>query len=504
MEIVHSEPSRTFGEYLLIPRLSTKQCIPENVSLRTPVARFKGGTSSPLMLNVPIVAAAMQAVSGDALAIALARVGGLAFTYCSQSIEAQAMMVARVKRYKAGFVVSDSNLQPGATLADVIATTKRSGHSTVAITHDGSSTGKLLGIITRRDYRLGTHALTTPVVELMTPFSQLVYGKEGVTLDEANSLIWQHKLNCLPVVNAHGCLVHLVFRRDYEDHKANPNEAVDAEKRLLVGAAINSRDYKKRVPALLDAGADVLCVDSSDGFSEWQRETIEWVKANFGSGVCIGAGNVVDAEAFRYLADAGADFVKVGIGGGSICITREQKGIGRGQATSVIDVARARNAYLESTGIYVPICSDGGISQEYHITLALAMGADFVMMGRYFARFDEAPGGKVRVKNSVMKEYWGEGARRARNWERYDLGGEKTGLLFEEGIDSYVPYAGKLSDNMAVTLAKLRSTMCNCGSLSISELHSKARLTLVSATSIIEGGAHDVVPKDNEGPRTET
>lgn len=498
MEIIHSEPSRTFGEYLLIPRLSTKQCVPENVNLRAPLARFRRGQRSSLTLNVPIVAAAMQAVSGDALAIALARIGGLAFTYCSQSVESQARMVERVKRYKAGFVVSDSNLRPNALLSDVLAATKRSGHSTIPITEDGTSTGKLLGIVTRRDYRLGTHALTTPVVELMTPLTRLVHGREGMPLDEANDLIWQHKLDCLPVVDAQGRLVHLVFRRDYEDHNANPNEAVDREKRLLVGAGINSRDYKTRVPALLDAGADVLCVDSSDGFSEWQRETIEWVKANFGTNVCIGAGNVVDGEAFRYLADAGADFVKVGIGGGSICITREQKGIGRGQATSVIDVARARDAYCESTGIYVPICSDGGIAQEYHITLALAMGADFVMMGRYFARFEEAPGGKVRVKNSVMKEYWGEGAHRARNWERYDLGGEKTGLLFEEGVDSYVQYAGKLSDNMAITLAKLRSTMCNCGSLSLGELHANARLTLVSATSIVEGGAHDIVLKENE------
>ncbi|MGC4069150.1 MAG: IMP dehydrogenase [Polyangiaceae bacterium] len=499
MAFIYDEPSRTFGEYLLIPNLTTKDAIPSNVSLLTPVVRHKSGERSPLTINVPITSALMQSVSDDNLAIALARCGGLSFVFPSQTVEAQAEMVRRVKNHKAGFVVSDSNVRPDATLAEVLELTARKGHSTVAVTEDGSATGKLLGLVTGRDYRPGRTPVDTKVRELMTPFASLTCGRVGLDLEQANDLIWKHKLNCLPVIDANDHLQFLVFRKDHDAHQAFPLENVDAEKRLIVGAGINSRDYRERVPALIEAGVDVLCIDSSDGYSEWQAETIAYVKKNFGESTYIGAGNVVDREGFLYLVEAGADFVKVGIGGGSICITREQKGIGRGQASAVIEVAKARDDYRQKTGIHVPICSDGGITQDYHITLALAMGSDFVMMGRYFARFDEAPGRKLRLNNSIVKEYWGEGSNRARNWQRYDLGGAKKsgeGLVFEEGVDSYVPYAGRLSDNLETSLAKVRSTMCNCGALTIPELQRTARLTIASAVSIHEGGAHDVVLKE--------
>ncbi|MFT3923406.1 MAG: IMP dehydrogenase [Myxococcales bacterium] len=516
MAFIYDEPSRTFGEYLLVPNLTTKQCIPANVDLKAPVVRFKADPNdpdfdprkSPLTINVPITSALMQSVSGADLAIALARCGGLSFVFGSQAIEDEAAMVRRVKNYKAGFVVSDSNLRPEATLADVLVLTERSGHSTVAITEDGSPSGKFLGIITSRDYRAHKTPLTTPVREIMTPFKSIQSARVGIVLEEANELIWKHKLNCLPVIDERQHLQYLVFRKDYESHQEHPLENVDKAKRLIVGAGINSRDYRERVPALIEAGADVLCIDSSDGYSEWQRDTIEYVRKEHPNSF-IGAGNVVDREGFLYLAEAGADFVKVGIGGGSICITREQKGIGRGQASAVIEVAKARDEYFQKTGIYVPICSDGGISQDYHITLALAMGADFMMMGRYFARFDEAPGRKVRLNNQFMKEYWGEGSNRARNWQRYDHGGEKTDkkkkdqMEFEEGVDSYVPYAGKLKDNLDTTLAKVRSTMCNCGSLSLRELYKRSRVTVASAVSIHEGGVHDVMLKDSRSNPTE-
>jgi len=508
MATIYDEPSRTFGEFLLVPNLTTKESIPANVNLTAPLVRFQADpagadvdpTRSPLTINVPITSAIMQAVSGADLAIALARCGGLSVIYGSQSIEEEAAMVRRVKNYKAGFVVSDSNLRPDATLEAVLETTARTGHSTLAITGDGTPTGRLLGIVTGRDYRLGRTPLHTPVSEIMTPFRVLHCAKVGVELPEANELIWHHKLNCLPVIDAREHLVCLVFRKDYDEHKEHPLENVDREKRLIVGAGINSRDYRERVPALLDAGADVLCIDSSDGYSEWQRDTIAFVKSR-GPNAYIGAGNVVDREGFLYLVESGADFVKVGIGGGSICITREQKGIGRGQASAVIEVARARDEYFQRTGTYVPICSDGGISQDYHIGLALAMGADFVMMGRYFARFDEAPGRKVRINNQFVKEYWGEGSNRARNWQRYDHGdearsGKHDQLEFEEGVDSYVPYAGKLKDNLDITLAKIRSTICNCGSTTLRSFYKNARLTVASAVSIHEGGVHDVTLKE--------
>lgn len=490
-----NEPSHTFNEYLLIPGYSDSTCVPANVSLKTPLVKYKKGEQSAITMNIPLVSAIMQAVSGDRLAVALATEGGVSFIYGSQSVEDEAAMVARAKSYKAGFVKSDSNLKPDDTLADVIALKNKTGHSTVAVTEDGTQDGKLVGIVTSRDYRVSRMSPELKVSEFMTPFDKLICAKEGTTLKEANDIIWDHKLNSLPIISEDGRLCYMVFRKDYDSHKQNPNELLDAHKRYIVGAGINTRDYAERVPALLAAGADVLCIDSSEGFSEWQKITIEWIRKNYGDSVKVGAGNVVDADGFRFLADCGADFIKVGIGGGSICITRETKGIGRGQATALIEVCKARDEYFEETGVYIPVCSDGGIVYDHHMTLALAMGADFIMLGRYFARFDESPSNKVSINGTYYKEYWGEGSARARNWQRYDLGGDKK-LSFEEGVDSYVPYAGTLKDNVALSLSKVKSTMCNCGAMTIPELQKKAKLTLVSATSIVEGGAHDVIQKD--------
>lgn len=490
-----TEPSRTFREFLLIPNLTGKDCMPEEVSLKTPLVKFDRGGRPAISLNIPMVSAIMQSVSDHSMAIALARCGGLSFIYASQPVEQQADMVRKVKKYKAGFVVSDSNLKPDDTLRDILAIKEKTGHSTIAVTEDGSPTGKLLGIVTSRDYRLSRCSLDQKVGDTMTPFSSIVYGKGDVSLTEANDIIWDHKLNCLPIVDDRQNLMYLVFRKDYEYHKENPDELLDENKSLLAGAGINSRDYRERVPALVEAGVDVLCIDSSDGYTEWQRETLEWIKGRYGDAVKVGAGNVVDKEGFIYLVESGADFVKVGIGGGSICITREQKGIGRGQATALIEVAAARDEYCSKTGAYIPICSDGGIVYDYHITLALAMGANFVMMGRYFSRFDESPTLKLKIGNNYVKEYWGEGSKRARNWQRYDLGGGE-GLEYEEGVDSYVPYAGRLKDSLEITLNKIRSTMCNCGARSLEELTRNARITLVSSASIVEGGAHDVILKE--------
>ena len=501
MAYYYSEPSHTFSEYLLIPGYTSEACIPSNVSLRTPLVKYRKGVEEPaISLNIPMTSAVMQSVSNDSLAIALAMEGGISFIYGSQSIENQAAMVAKVKGYKAGFVTSASNLTPDATLADVLALKEINGFSTVAVTHDGTPHGKLLGIVTGRDYRVSRMDGTEKVSTFMTPREKLITAPANTTLKEANDIIWDHKLNALPIVKADGSLSSFVFRKDYDQHKENPLELLDADKRYIVGAGINTRDYETRVPALVEAGVDVLCIDSSEGFSEWQARTIAYIREKYGDTVKVGAGNVVDGEGFRFLAEAGADFIKIGIGGGSICITRETKGIGRGQATAVIEVAKARDEYFKETGIYVPICSDGGIVLDYHITLALAMGCDFCMLGRYFSRFDESPTNKVMVNGNYMKEYWGEGSARARNWQRYDMGGAAK-LSFVEGVDCYVPYAGSLHDNVALTLSKVRSTMCNCGALSIPELQDKAKLTLVSSVSIIEGGAHDVVVKDQTQSR---
>jgi IMP dehydrogenase len=449
-----NETSRTFSEFLLIPGLTTKDCVPGKVSLKTPLTKYQKGQTPDIELNIPFVSAIMQSVSNDGMAIALAKNGGLSFVFGSQSIQEQAEMIRKVKNHKSGFVISTANLTEEHTLRDVIALKAKTGHSTIAITDNGTAEGKLLGIVTSRDYRVGTDASSKKVKEFMTPFDKLITAKLGCTLKEANDLIWEHKLNSLPVIDEDKNFKFFVFRKDYENHKDNPLELTDKQKKLVVGAGINTRDYAERVPALIEAGADVLCIDSSDGFSEWQRDTLQ-----------------------------------------SICITRETKGIGRGQATALIEVAAARDEYYEQTGIYVPICSDGGIAQDYHMVLALAMGADFLMMGRYFARFDESPTRKLMVNGNYVKEYWGEGSNRARNWERYDMG-DTDGLKFEEGVDSYVPYAGSLKDNLAVTLGKIKSTMCSCGTISIGELKEKASITLVSSVSIVEGGAHDVIVKE--------
>ncbi len=497
MAFYFDEPSHTFNEYLLVPGYSDENCIPDNVSLKTPLVKFnkKKKEKSPLSMNIPMVSAVMQAVSDDKMAIALAKEGGISFIYGSQTIENQADMIARVKSYKAGFVTSDSNVRPDQTLEDVIALSQKTGHSTCAVTEDGTAHGKLVGIITSKDFRISHCKPNSKVSQYMTPLAEMVMGKEGISLKEANEIIWNKKINQLPVVDKKGNLVSLVFRKDYATHENHPLELLDSNHRYIVGAGINTRDYMDRVPALIKAGADVFVLDSSEGYSYWQAKALKDIHKTFGKNIKVGAGNVVDADGFNFLAEAGADFVKIGIGGGSICITREQKGIGRGQATATIEVAKARDKYYKKTGIYIPICSDGGIVQDYHITLALAMGSDFVMLGRYFARFDEAPSNKLVVNGSYVKEYWGEGSNRARNWQRYDLGGKKS-LSFEEGVDSYVPYAGHLHDGVSMTLRKVTHTMCNCGALSIPELQKKAKLTLVSQTTISEGSAHDVIVKN--------
>ena len=495
MAFFFREPSRTFSEYLLVPGYSSADCTPDNVSLITPLVKYRRGESPQMYANIPLTSAIMQSVSDDKMAVALAKEGGVSFIYCSQSIKNQSEMVARVKSYKAGFVVSDSNISPEATLRDILDLKEKTGHSTVAVTSDGTHHGKLVGLITSRDYRVSRMNGSEIASSFMTPIDKLVTAPSGISLSEANDIIWDNKLNCLPVIDGRGRLMYMVFRKDYESHKENPLELLDSQKKYVVGAGVNTRDYADRIPALLDAGADILCIDSSEGFTDWQKYTLSWVREKYGDSIRIGAGNVVDGDGFRFLAECGADFVKVGIGGGSICITREQKGIGRGQATALIDVCAARNEYFDRTGVYIPICSDGGIVHDYHCTLALAMGADFLMLGRYFARFDESPTNRVSVSGSYMKEYWGEGSVRARNWQRYDFGGAQA-LSFEEGVDSYVPYAGSLKDNVSQTLGKMRSTMCNCGAASIPELQEKAKLTLVSATSIVEGGAHDILLKD--------
>ena len=314
MSKVLEDISRTFNEFLLLPNLTTEKCVPDNVSLKTPLVKFKKGEEPKYSANIPMVSAIMQSVSGEKMGVALAREGGMSFIYGAQSIEEQAAMVYRVKKHKAGFVISDSNVKSGTTLGEVMDIVAETGHSTVIVTNDGTSSGKFLGIVTNKDYRPSKDDRNAPIDNFMTPREKVISAKKGITLSEANNIIWENKINCLPVLTEDDHLKYLVFRKDYEERKNNPNSLLDENKRYIVGAGINTRDYTERIPALVNAGVDILCMDSSDGYSVWQKNTIEFVRQNYGDSVKIGAGNVVDKNGFYYLADAGADFIKVGVG----------------------------------------------------------------------------------------------------------------------------------------------------------------------------------------------
>jgi IMP dehydrogenase len=478
-----TEPSITFNEVNMIPRRKRTFAPGEVVTLRTPLIKYVKGKESSLYLNIPMSSAIMQSVSGPDLAIALARQGGVSFIFCSQSIESQVEMVRTVKKFKAGFVKSDSNLPPTATLEDAIRLTEKTQHSTIAITESGEANSKLLGILTDKDYWTHKDPLDSKVQEYMTPLDKLIWGTEGITLEEANNILWKSKKGCLPILNKEGRLVSLVFRGDYDSSKDNPLALVDK----------NKWDYKERVPALIEGGVDVLCFDTSDAFSDDIVNAAHWIRSNF-SDILLGGGNIVAADAFDCLSrEAGLDFIKVGIGGGSICKTTPTKGIGRGQATAVYDCVQARDKFFEETGIYVPVCSDGGVIMDSQVTKALALGADFVTLGRYFARCEESPNPKENRNGTIMKPYWGEGSIRAQNWQRYSDTPIKK-LEVEEGIDGWVPYAGFLKDVVEDTLKNVRFTMrSNLGSLNLDEMHRNAILERRSEDSIREGDPHDII-----------
>jgi len=489
MAQIYPEISRTFSEFLLLPNYTEKKHKPSNVNLETPIVKYHKGDNPSLTLKLPLVSAVMQAVSDERLAIALAKSGGISFIFHSQTIEKQASMVRKVKSFRAGFVKSDSNIRPEAKLHEAQKLSSLTCHNNIAVTNDGTDGGLFLGMLRSKDIPYNDSVVSNePVSKYMITKDEMLVADLATNLDSARDIIWKHKLDCLPILDKEGHLLHLVFRRDFSELKNSPYESLDFDRRLLVGAGLNTHDYEDRIPALLDAGVDIFVIDSSDGFSEWQSDLLNFVRTKYGDNIKIGAGNVVDKEGFRFLVNAGADFVKIGIGGGSICITREQKGIGRGSVSALLEIVTARDDYFDETGIYIPICIDGGISLDYQIVIAISMGADFVMMGRYFAKFDESPGRKVYVKNRNLKEYWAEGSNRAANWARYDLG-DGSSLKFEEGVDGFVPYAGDLHSNVELTRAKITSTMCNCGALSLKELREKARLVISSTQSNFENSA---------------
>lgn len=481
------EPSRTLMEFRLLPGLTTKESILSNISLETPLV-YSEKENSKYILNIPIVAAAMQSVSGVKMAIELAKMGGTAFIFCSQTVEQQAQMIRDIKKYKAGFVPPETVL-PETSIKKLFELTRNRGYNTFPVVDKNH---KLLGIITKNDYDVKPHG-DKPVTDRMISRKDLTVGVDIDDIREANTLLRETHQSVLPIVDKEGKLLYLVFRKDIRNHLDNPYEVVDEHKRYLATAAINTHDHESRVPALVDAGADVLAIDASDGYSEFQKITLHWIQKNYPDIPVIG-GNIISGEGFDFLVENGARAVKVGMGGGSICITQEQKGTGRGLATAVMTVAEARDAYYKKTGKYIPLIADGGIVNSKDVIIALALGADYAMMGRFFARMDESPTEKVTLRNQVMKPYWGEGAARAREWKanRYHQ------INFVEGVEGFVQYAGKLRDNMPETLAKIKASMSSVGAANIKELHKKAELEVVSALSIREGQVHDIYLPGND------
>ncbi len=496
--------SYTLGEFLIEEGLVQESTDQSGMDLRTPLARYQKGEESRFSMNIPVMSASMQAVTGSEMGIALSMLGGIGPIFCSQPIDRQAEMVRRVKHHKAGFVESESNLKPSDTLEAAIELTDKMGHSTIAITSDGSPHGELLGLITRNDYLRddGICDPKKPVRDYMTPFDKLVVGTDGISLEDANRLMYERKTGKLPIVDSDNNLRSIVFRRDWEINKAFPNQLVDDKKRLIAAAALNTMDYEERAPALVDAGVDVVYFDSSSGFSEYQKKAALWVRDQYPD-LIIGGGNITNARAFKFLAEeANLDFIKIGIGGGSICITRQQTNLGKGQGTAVIEVAEARDAYFHETGTYIPLVSDGSISSDGQINAALCLGANTVQMGRYFAMCNESPPQITVSSNNVRtKGYWGEGSPRARNWQRYDHGNED--LSFDEGVEGYLPVSGPVREVLGLTLMKVRDGMKKFGCRTIAELHQKSQLQIVSGPTIEESGSHDIMTLDTSGYRSD-
>lgn len=476
-----NEPSRTLMEYRLLPGLSTAETAPESISLRTPLV-YSENNEKKYYLNIPLVSAAMQSVSGAKMGIELAKLGGAAFIYSSQTIQSQAEIIAKIKNHKAGFVKPKA-VKPDMTIEEMYRIRKSTGHSTFPVVDDEN---RFLGLISKWDYDISLHS-NYKIADRMIIKENIEVGVNISDLKEANNILLESHKSVLPILDEAGKLLYLVFRKDINDHLNNPLEVHDEQKRLLAVASINTHDYKERVPELVKAEVDVIAIDSSDGFTVYQKDTIEWIKNKYPQ-IPIIAGNIITQAGFRYLVDAGAAAIKVGMGGGSICITQEQKGTGRGLATTIVDVVKARDIYFEENGKYIPVIADGGVTSTKDITIALALGADYVMMGRYFARMEESPTEKIVVNNRVMKPYWGEGSARARDWKAKRYNQSK----FVEGVEGLVEYAGHLRDNLDETLSKIKSSMGTCGAANLKEFHGNAILELVSALSIREGKAHDI------------
>jgi IMP dehydrogenase len=473
----------TFDDVLLIPAYS--EVLPREVSTRTRLTRR-------LWLNIPLLSAAMDTVTEEGMAVAMAREGGLGVIHKNLSTEEQAAMVRKVKRSEAGMIHDPVTLPPTATLEDAerLMREYRIGGLPVV-----DFFGKLLGLVTNRDLRF-ERELRRPVSEVMTPLERLVTAPPGTTLEEAEELLRQHKIEKLPLVDGEGKLRGLLTLKDLSKRRKYPQAAKDAQGRLLVGAAIGvAKDLDERAAALVEAGVDVLVLDSAHGHSRGILQALEGLKARYGEGIQIIAGNVATAEGARALAERGADAVKVGIGPGSICTTRVVTGVGVPQITAILEAVRG----LE--GLDVPVIADGGIKYSGDVAKAIAAGAHSVMLGSMLAGTEEAPGEEVLREGRRYKLYRGMGslaAMRQGSADRYfqDSGkGERTEAkkLVPEGIEGMVPFKGPVGDVIYQVVGGLRAAMGYCGTPDIETFRTQTRFARITNAGLIESHPHDVV-----------
>ena len=477
----------TFDDVLLIPQHSG--VMPTDAITTTRLTRG-------IEINVPLISAPMDTVTESNLAIALAQEGGIGFIHKNLSIEAQAREVATVKRSANGVITDPITLGPDDTVGRAIELMHAHNVSGFPITQDGSSElrskGKVLGILTRRDLKFAeNHAM--PVGEIMTK-DNLVTGAPDTTLQQAERILNQSKVEKLLLVDDSGCLSGLITMRDIDRLSKYPSACVDARGRLRVGAAVGPNQFD-RVEALIEAEVDVIVVDTAHGHSDPVIETVRAIKERYD--IQVVAGNIATGEAAIELARAGADAVKVGIGPGSICTTRVVTGVGMPQVTAIMNAVQG----LESIGSDVPVIADGGIRLSGDIAKAIAAGASSVMMGSLFAGLDESPGELVISGGRRFKSYRGmgsEGAMNAGSADRYrqaeKLGssGKAQQKFVPEGVEGLVPYRGSLAEFAYQLVGGLRSAMGYCGCATIDALRANARFVKVSGATVVENHPHDI------------
>ncbi len=467
----------TFDDALLVPRFSG--VLPKDADLST---RF----SRRIRLNIPLCSSAMDTVTEHALAIALAREGGIGVIHKNLSVEQQAAEVDRVKRSESGMISKPVALSPDHPLSDALRLMKEYSISGIPVT---DVDGRLIGILTNRDIVFETD-FSVKVGQVMTS-DRLVTAPVGTTVDEASRLLRKHKIEKLPIIDRKGVLRGLFTVKDVMKRKRHPNACKDAQGRLRVAAAIGvSGDFLERAEALVRAGADALVVDTAHGHSAGVLKAVRTAKARHPA-VDVVAGNVATGEGAAALAAAGADAVKVGIGPGSICTTRVVAGVGVPQLTAVMECARA------AARARVPVIADGGIKFSGDVVKALAAGADCVMIGNLFAGVEESPGETILLSGRSYKVYRGMGslgAMRAGSADRYfQEGGREAKKYVPEGIEGRVPYKGLLSETVYQLTGGIRSGMGYCGAGNLKELQQKAVFVRISSAGLRESHVHDVV-----------